>query len=82
MLDDDGMGSDRNRLPAGRQPYDTINGLRIGALAGGLLGALIAAATHLPWLLLAGAVIGGATGYWSERRKARRTRDERHESDS
>lgn len=59
------------RVPPGRQLYDPLNGFRVGALAGGLLGALITAATRAPWFLLAGAAIGGAVGYLSERRKLR-----------
>lgn len=59
------MGSDR--LPAGPQPYDGINGMRIGALAGGLLGALLAAVADMPWLIATGAVVGGGIGFWYER---------------
>lgn len=62
---------DGDRLPPGRQPYDKLNGLRVGALAGGVLGAVAAAATRMPWVFFAGAVIGGAAGYLTERRKLR-----------
>ena len=33
--------SDDYRLPPGRQPYDVLNGLRIGALVGGIVGAIV-----------------------------------------
>lgn len=71
------MESDSIRLPEGRQPYDSINGLRVGALVGGLLGAVVGALTHIPWLLVVGAVAGGAAGFWSQRHKLRGARDER-----
>lgn len=65
------MRSDHDRLPAGRQPYDSLNGLRIGALVGGLVGAAVAAVARIPWLILAGAAVGGGVGFWFERRKIR-----------
>ena len=61
--------SDQDRLPPGHQPYDRLNGVRIGALAGGLVGALVGAVTHLPWLLVAGAVVGGAAGFFVATRR-------------
>ena len=63
-------------LPSGRPPWDAWNGLRIGALAGGILGILIAVvmgATNF-WIVIPAALGGGAIGYWSERRKRRRNR--------
>ena len=59
------------RLPPGRQPYDPLSGLRVGAVAGGILGAAVIAVTSFAevWLMLVGAVIGGAIGFWSEKRK-------------
>ncbi len=62
------------RLPPGRQLYDPLNGLRVGALAGGLIGAIVTAVTSIAfvWLVVAGAVLGGAVGYWYERRRLRR----------
>lgn len=62
------------RLPPGRQLYDPLNGLRVGGLAGGLIGGIVTAATSiaLVWLVGAGAIVGGAFGYWYERRRLRR----------
>ena len=62
-------------LPPGRQPYDLLNGLRIGSLAGGIVGIVIGAMTGAWWLLLVGVVGGGAAGFAFERRDLRRTRD-------
>lgn len=62
---------DGYHLPPGRQPYDPLSGFRVGAIAGGLLGAVAVVATGSGWFLLAGAITGGAVGYVSERRKLR-----------
>lgn len=61
------------RLPAGRAPHDTINGFRVGSMAGALCGGLVTAVVgvSLAWLIFAGAALGGAVGYWSEKRKQR-----------
>jgi len=61
------------RLPPGRQPYDALNGLRVGGLAGAVLGAVITALTTvgLVWLVPAGAVAGAVAGYLYERRRMR-----------
>jgi hypothetical protein len=72
------MGSSRSRRhPPGGQPYDAANGLRVGVLAGGLAGAGITAlfGPGAVWAVFAGAAIGGAVGYASERRRLRRWRD-------
>ncbi len=65
------MPTTPDKHPAGRQPYDPLNGLRIGALAGGILG--IAATALLSfsniWLTLVGAVIGAVVGYWWEKQR-------------
>ncbi len=61
----------RSPTPADRQPWDPANGLRVGVVAGGLLGAALLAVTGFAnfWVVgLAGAV-GGAVGFWSEKRK-------------
>jgi hypothetical protein len=65
------MGMKHSRLPPGRQPYDMLNGFRIGALAGGLMGALGAAVTNtrVVWVVLVGAAAGAVIGYWTERRR-------------
>lgn len=61
--------TERQRLPAGRTPWDPVNGFRIGALTGGVialgLGLLIGVESF--WLVIPGAVLGGAIGYWTER---------------
>ena len=64
------MGRDRpSRLPPGRQPYDALNGLRVGAFAGLAIGAGIAAVTRVAWLVLIGAIAGAVIGYTWERRR-------------
>lgn len=54
--------------------HDPVNGLRVGALAGGLLGALITVLTSssYAWVVLVLGVAGGAIGYVSERSRQRR----------
>jgi len=61
-----------DRLPPGRQPYDRLNGLRVGALVGAILGAIAAVPTGLLWLIVPGAAVGGAAGWWYERRRSGR----------
>ncbi|MFH1331224.1 MAG: hypothetical protein ABIJ48_11300 [Actinomycetota bacterium] len=58
-----------------------MNGLRVGALVGGLLGAIATAATSVTnvWLVFAGAAGGGAIGFWSERRSLRRAQSDHAE---
>ncbi|MEA2011143.1 MAG: hypothetical protein U9N78_10605 [Actinomycetota bacterium] len=65
--------SDRtpSRLPPGRQPYDVLNGLRVGAFAGLALGAIATALTRVAWFLLIGVVAGAVVGYLWERRRIR-----------
>lgn len=59
------------RFPPGRQPYDALNGLRVGGLAGAVLGAVVTAFTTvgLVWLVPVGAVAGAVAGYLYERRR-------------
>lgn len=60
-------------LRPGRQPWDPANGLRVGIMVGGLIGAAVIALTGLErfWILAATGTIGGAVGYCSEKRKQR-----------
>ncbi len=53
--------------------HDPINGLRVGALAGGLLGAVIILLTSASyaWVVLVLGVAGGAIGYLTERARQR-----------
>jgi hypothetical protein len=61
----------RSTLRPGQQPYDPLNGLRVGGLAGGILGGIATAVTSVGnvWLVVVGVVLGGAIGYLYERRK-------------
>ncbi len=62
------------RLPPGATPWDTLNGFRIGALAGGLVGAavaVLAGGATIP-LILGGATLGAAIGYVVEKQRSRR----------
>lgn len=57
-------------LPPGRQPYDPLNGLRVGAITGGVIGALIAGLTDIGiWLAFLLAIVAAAIGYWTQKRK-------------
>ena len=53
--------------------HDPINGLRVGALAGGLLGALVTVltSTAYAWMVLLFGLAGGAIGYFTERSRRR-----------
>lgn len=65
----------RYSLPPGRQPYDPVNGFRVGGFAGGVSAALVFVALTGRlniWVVLAGALIGGTIGYGRERRRIRR----------
>ena len=63
------------RFPPGRQPYDVLNGMRIGALVGVILGAVITAIWDLGvWPILIGAVVFGLVGFTYERRALERDR--------
>jgi hypothetical protein len=65
------MGEEKaDRLPPGRQPYDPLNGLRVGALAGGIVGAVIAGLTDLGlWFVFLTAIVAATVGYVTQRRK-------------
>lgn len=71
------MAPDNPKYPPGVQPYDSLNGARIGAITGGILalipGALIG--PPLVWLL-AGAFVGGVGGVIWQRRENRQRFDD------
>jgi hypothetical protein len=52
--------------PPGHQPYDRLNALRVGAVAGGAGGAVVAAALRGVWAfaIVIGAAVGGVIGWW------------------
>jgi len=66
--------SGRPRYRRGHQPWDPINGMRVGGLTGGLLGGILMAVVGIaaPWPILTGAVVGGAVGYFDQQRRLRR----------
>ena len=60
-------------LPPGHQPYDPLNGIRVGALVGVILGAVVTLVVDLGvWPLVGGAVVGGIAGFRFERRESGR----------
>ena len=69
MARDRTPSDDRPSLAPGEQPYDRLNGMRIGALTGGVFATVIAAvlaATVNPlfvWLIPIGAILGGVAGH-------------------
>jgi hypothetical protein len=69
------MGAGKHLAP-GVQPYDGLNGVRIGALVGGILG--VVPIIWWPTLgfgsMIAGAAVGGTLGYRWQRRDERRRR--------
>lgn len=57
------------KLPQGVQPYDRLNGLRIGALTGGVIALFPAIFLGgAPFWLVGGALVGGLGGYVWDRR--------------
>ncbi|MDJ0498802.1 MAG: hypothetical protein QNJ89_13295 [Acidimicrobiia bacterium] len=63
-------GEQQDKLPPGRQPYDPLNGLRIGALTGGIAGAIVAGLTGVGiWFVFLTAIVAAAVGYWTQKRK-------------
>jgi hypothetical protein len=61
-------------------PWDPLNGARVGAVAGALVGAVLTALTALTglasfWVIAGCGAVGGGIGYWSEKRKQRRPLD-------
>jgi hypothetical protein len=69
----EGNETSKPRLPAGRPPWDPINGIRVGGLAGGIAGILLTVVLGMknPWVAIICAVVGGTAGYLSEKRKQR-----------
>ncbi|MGI9665766.1 MAG: hypothetical protein ACR2N2_01525 [Acidimicrobiia bacterium] len=54
---------DNEPLEPGQQPYDGMNAVRIGMLAGGILGIVAGIFVGASvWLMIGGAVLGGAGG--------------------
>lgn len=66
--------ADPPTLPPGRQPYDKLVGLRVGALTGGIIGIALVAVLggSLPWLIIPFAVAGAAGGYFWQAADERR----------
>ena len=58
-----------DRLPPGVQPYDALNGFRVGAFAGALLGAIPTFIVATPWFVIGGALLGGVAGYLTQRKR-------------
>ncbi|MDH3706920.1 MAG: hypothetical protein OES57_12695 [Acidimicrobiia bacterium] len=59
-------------LPPGKTPWDPVNGVRIGAIAGALVGGFVHLVLGITILAIIGlAVIGGAIGYAVERPRRR-----------
>ena len=65
------------QLPPGRMPWDPVNGARVGAVAGALVGAAFIALSGVAnfWVIAGCGAIGAGLGYWSEKRKQRRPLD-------
>jgi predicted MFS family arabinose efflux permease len=63
----------RSVLPPGREPWDPVNGLRIGAFTGAVIGAVLIALSGVAsfWIVAGCGAIGGGVGYWAEKRKQR-----------
>ena len=63
--------SDDPSVPSGHEPHDPLNGIRVGALIGGLFGALITALTSVAnaWLVFIGAAVGAIVGCRSQRKR-------------
>ncbi len=67
------MGSPkRSPVPAGRQPWDPANGLRVGGFVGAILGGALVAITGFRsfWIVAVGGAAGGAIGFWSQKRQS------------
>jgi uncharacterized protein YcfJ len=58
-------------FPAGRSPWDPVNGFRVGALTGGVVGVLVSIGLSVTPLgpVAVGVVAGGILGYRTEKHK-------------
>jgi len=67
------MKREQPHLPPGHPPWEPINGIRIGGLAGLLLGGLLAVVvdTNPLAFIIAGAVAGAIVGYLVAKRQMR-----------
>lgn len=64
--------NDRAPLPPGKTPWDPVNGVRIGAIAGALVGGFVHLVLGVTILAIIGlALVGGAIGYAVERPRRR-----------
>lgn len=71
------MARNNPKYPPGVQPYDLLSGVRIGAIAGGILALVPSALIGPPlWWLLAGAFVGGIGGFLWQRRENRQRSDD------
>lgn len=58
------------KLPPGHQPYDFASGIRVGGIAGALIGGGVFALTGWPIMIVIGAIGGGIGGYVWQRRES------------
>ncbi len=68
--------TESDRYPPGHQPYDKLVGMRVGGLAGGVVGIalVVVLGGSFAWLILVVAVAGAAAGYLWQAADARRDR--------
>ena len=63
------------KLPAGVPPWEMFSGLRVGIIAGGLVGgAVVALGVASIWPIFGGGVVGGTIGFILGRRRMRNPR--------
>ena len=62
---------DRQSPTPGDQPWDPANGLRVGLVAGGLVGVVVTLLTGLAnfWVVVVCGALGGGIGFWSAKRR-------------
>lgn len=68
---DDMTAPSPSKLPPGTSPWDVFSGIRVGVVAGGLAGAVLTliAGWSAAWMVPTAAVLGGAVGYMTEKRR-------------